>query len=200
MNNFQDLKNYIQENSNLISRTKSMLLAVDIIEKRFSGQSINIVETGTQRTDSHGGDGCSTSVWARIVKLLPGSHLWTVDLNAENIENCKVFTKDFSENITYVVGDSVEFLQRFDKPIHFLYLDSYDTGYDAEMRLACQHQLKEAESSIDKLLENSIILSDDAPDLVSGKVAYSVPFLLEKGFKVLWNNVELGQVALSKIE
>ena len=68
------------------------------------------------------------------------------------------------------------------------------------MRLACQHQLKEAESSIDKLLENSIILSDDAPDLVSGKVAYSVPFLLEKGFKVLWNNVELGQVALSKIE
>ena len=169
MNNFQDLKNYIQDNSNLISRTKSMLLAVEAIEKRFSGQSINIVETGTQRTDSHGGDGCSTSVWARIVKLLPGSHLWTVDLSAENIENCKIFTKDFSENITYVVGDSVEFLQRFDKPIHFLYLDSYDTGYDAEMRLACQHQLKEAESSIDKLLENSIILSDDAPDLVSGK-------------------------------
>lgn len=198
-NSFNELREYILRYKHLISRTESMIRAVNIIEKRFKGTPITIVETGCQRAFEHGGDGNSTSVFARIAKIT-NSHLYTVDINPSNIQKCSKYTKNYSDYITYTVDDSINFLQNFDKTINFLYLDSFDTGHDAEMRAACNHQLGEAVASLKNLTENSIILSDDAPDLVSGKVAYSVPFLLEKGFKILWNSVELGQVALSKTE
>lgn len=198
-NSFDELREYILRYKHLISRTNSMIHAVNLIEKRWNGKPINIVETGCQRAFEHGGDGNSTSVWARICKLT-NSHLWTVDISRENIEKCAGYTQNYNDFITYVIGDSVEFLKNFDKKIDFLYLDSYDTGYDEQMRAASRHQLAECVESLGKLNENSVILSDDAPDFTCGKVVYSVPFLLTNGFKVLWNSVELGQVALSKIE
>jgi len=128
------------------------------------------------------------------------SHLYTVDINPQNIQNCAEYTKNYSNFITYTVDDSINFLQKFDKPIHFLYLDSYDTGNGEKMRAACNHQLGEVVASLDKLTDDAIILSDDAATLDTGKVAYSVPLLREKGFKILWHSLELGQVALSKTE
>jgi len=198
-NSFDELREYILRYKHLISRTNSMIRAVNIIEKRFKNKLINIVETGCQRLFEHGGDGNSTSVFARIAKLME-SHLYTVDINPQNIQNCAEYTKNYSNFITYTVDDSINFLQKFDKPIHFLYLDSYDTGNGEKMRAACNHQLGEVVASLDKLTDDAIILSDDAATLDTGKVAYSVPFLREKGFKILWHSLELGQVALSKTE
>lgn len=203
MNNFNDLRAFIIGNKEYISRTESMVKLIDLVEKRFNGKPINIVETGTMRGHLgglwSGGDGCSSLVFARLAKIVNG-HFWTVDLSQQNINQCKIFTRDYEKYITYAAQDSIAFLRDFSHKIDVLYLDSYDTGYEEEMRAACRHQLEECRAVLDKLNEDSIILSDDAPTLDCGKVVYSVPFLRENGFKILWNSVELGQVALSKIE
>lgn len=202
INSLQELRTFIIENKQYFSRYLSFLKIIDLIESRFKDKPLNIVETGTMRGYNgqwSGGDGCSSLFWAILAKLTSG-HFWTVDISNNNIEECKKFTEQFSNYITYTVQDSIQFLRDFDKKIDILYLDSYDTGSDSQMVAACRHQLLECEVVLDKLNNNSIILSDDAPRLDIGKVAYSVPFLINNGYHVLYNSEELGQVALSKIK
>ena len=81
-------------------------------------------------------------------------------------------------------------LKYFNEKIDLLYLDSFD-GHDPIK--ASEHQLKEAESSIDKLHLNSLILLDDK----GTKTNLSIDFYKKNGFKVI--NETKNQILFSKI-
>jgi predicted O-methyltransferase YrrM len=155
------------------------------------GSLRTIVETGTTRQKHNWhGDGCSTIIYADFCAQFKNQkaspHVWTCDISKENIEMCKEVTKEYKEHITYVVDDSINFLSKFDDPIDFLYLDSYDASKGKDI-LASEHNLKEAKISIDKLHESSVILLDDSRvnGEKIGKGIYSIPYLKDNGWKLL---------------
>ena len=145
-----------------------------------------IVETGTTRgkikffffKKYNWKDGMSTIMFANYAEYI-GGHLHTCDISEDNIKSAKYFTKQFANNITYYVNDSLSFLSNFRKSIDILYLDSLD-GHNSD--LASKHQLNEAKIAVNKTHSNSLILLDDK----GSKTNLSVKFLLSKGFKVIF--------------
>ncbi len=138
----------------------------------------NFVETGTTRRFSSNpyetvGDGSMTRLFGEYVQR-HGGHIWTCDIESSHIENCKLATEEYKDSITYVVDDSINFLRNFREEIDFLYLDSVDGWHDA----ANDHQLKEIQSVIEILNENTIILLDD----LGSKTKLSIPFLKSRGW------------------
>lgn len=88
-----------------------------------------IVETGCQRLENDIGDGMSTSVFGELCRR-NGGKLYTVELSQKNLESCKSFTQQWSENIEYVSCDSVVWLgERRGLRADLLYLDSMDYDY-----------------------------------------------------------------------
>jgi predicted O-methyltransferase YrrM len=170
-------------------RDKTFYAALKIAHFR---KSKIFVETGTTRKIEidHHGDGASTVIFADFCNTFcPDGHIWTCDIEEKNIEICKEVTKEYQERIDYVVDDSLNFLSNFDKPIDFLYLDSFDAsnGLDEE---ASQHNLEEVKIVLEKLHDNSIILIDDCNvgtsiSQIKGKGIYSVPFLIDNGWRLL---------------
>ena len=144
-----------------------------------------IVETGTSRGKKkflffkrlNWKDGMSTLLFSEFAHLIKGE-LHSCDISEENINNAKDFTKKYSNNVNFYIEDSVVFLQKFNKKIDLLYLDSYD-GHDVE--LASKHQLREAKAVIDKLKNSSLILLDDK----GAKTLYSKAYFVKSGFKIL---------------
>lgn len=136
----------------------------------------NFVETGTTRRFSSDpqtmvGDGGMTRFFGEYVKIY-GGHIWTCDIEPSHIENCKLATEEYKQNITYVVDDSLNFLKSFDKEVDFLYLDSLDGDQPG----AHEHQLKEVENIYHRLTDNTIVLLDD----LGSKTNLSIPFLMKK--------------------
>ena len=156
----------------------------------------NIIETGTARGKKkfffinryNWKDGMSTLMFAEFAKFLNGM-LHTCDISADNIASAKKFTSEFSEFVTFYTMDSLDFLNRFNKKIDLLYLDSLD-GHDPIA--ASIHQLKEAEIAIKKLHTKSLILLDDK----GSKTNLSISFLLKNNFKKIYETDY--QVLLSK--
>lgn len=144
-----------------------------------------IVETGTSRgkkkffffNKMNWKDGMSTLMFAEFVNEINGE-LHSCDISKKNIESARSFTKRYSENTFFYVNDSVDFLNKFNKSIDLLYLDSFD-GHNVE--LASKHQLNEAKASINKLKPNSLVLLDDK----GAKTLYSLKFFNDKGFKII---------------
>lgn len=117
-----------------------------------------IVETGTlRREDSM--DGGSTILFGDYC-LTHEARLFTVDVDAGHLELSKRRTQEYAGVTTYVHGDSVEFLRGFTRPIHLLYLDSFD--YDENDPAPAQrHALKEIEAALPKLTPRACVLIDD---------------------------------------
>ena len=130
----------------------------------------------------------STPMFAEYANYFNGA-LHPCDISLENINAAKKFTKNYENKITYYNEDSLIFLQKFNKPIDLLYLDSLD-GHDTE--LASRHQLFEAEIAIKKLHDKSLILLDDK----GTKTNLSLDFFLENNFQILFETRY--QVLLSK--
>ncbi len=155
-----------------------------------------IVETGTSRgkikffflKKYNWKDGMSTPMFGSYAKYIKG-HLYTCDISEDNINKAKSFTKEFSEYISFHIDDSLSFLEKFDKSIDLLYLDSLD-GHNPE--LASKHQLSEAKIAINKLTRRSLILLDDK----GSKTNLSIDFLLKNKFKIIFETEY--QVLLSK--
>ena len=135
------------------------------------------VETGTSRgkikflffSKYNWKDGMSTLIFSEYVKNYNG-HLFTCDINPINIKNSKKF-------VTFVVDDSINFLNNFKNHIDFLYLDSLD-GQNPN---SSEHQLNEIEASYLKLHKNSLVLLDDK----GSKTKLSLSFMLKNNFKIL---------------
>jgi hypothetical protein len=140
--------------------------ALNLIHQgRLGGNGeIVIVETGTTRLPNDWGAGMSTVLFGDYLKRY-GGLLYTVDIEAKNIETCREVTKEFENNIEYVVSDSHDFLRDFKKGIDLLYLDSMDYPLKKEEGPVedCQkHQLKEYELAKAKLKSGwSVVLLDD---------------------------------------
>ena len=184
------LKNY---NNKKNIRFKSFEKTLQISNER---NLKNIVETGTSRGKTkffffrkfNWKDGMSTIMFAEYVKYKNGK-LYTCDISKKNIISAKKFTKKFEDFVQFHIGDSVKFLTNINIKIDLLYLDSFD-GHDAVK--ASEHQLREAEASIDKLHKNSLVLLDDK----GAKTNLSIDFYKKKGFKVI-NETE-NQILFSK--
>ncbi len=126
-----------------------------------------IVETGSARTHAIG-DGQSTFLFEKYLKLGPGGSLITVDLNPDATKFCnQELDPNFS---TAINGDSVEFLHRFGEymppeftSIDLLYLDSYDVDMLAPTESAVHH-IYELVAAKPFLREDSLVLVDDSPE------------------------------------
>ena len=156
----------------------------------------NIVETGTARGKTkffffnkyNWKDGMSTPMFADFAKYINGK-LHTCDISSENIKNAKAFTQDFAKYIKFYTMDSLIFLKEFNEKIDLLYLDSFD-GHDPVK--ASNHQLKEAQISLKKLHDQSLILLDDK----GSKTNLSINFFIKNHFKIIFETNY--QVLLSK--
>lgn len=149
-----------------------------------------LVETGTTRTpDNWAGDGQSTFVLGAWCQRFKG-RLWTCDLAPQAITTCRTITRAFKDHIEYNVGDSVEFLRKFDRPVDVLYLDSFDfpTTPDGDPNPSQDHAVKEAQAVLPRLHNQSIIIIDDCGLPHGGKGGKVVPFLMGEG----WHVVGLG--------
>jgi Methyltransferase domain len=148
-----------------------------------------IVETGTARLrGDYAGSGMATITFGAFC-MRYGKHLWTVDILPDAIALSKKMTIKFQNAITYVTGDSVEFLLDFPGKIDLLYLDSMDCPDDdsepERLRQAQEHQLRELKAAWDKLHERSIILLDDNDFANGGKTRLTNQFLDEQGWTCL---------------
>jgi len=158
------------------------------LELAYKRKLTNLVETGTSRGKKkllffnkyNWNDGMSTVIFGEYVFYMNGK-LFTCDISNDNIRSAKSFTKQFSENIEYIVDDSLNFLNKFTENIDLLYLDSFD-GHDKE--IASLHQLKEAKLSIKYLKKESIIFIDD----ILSKGKYSIDFFINNGFEIYFKS------------
>lgn len=144
-----------------------------------------IVETGTVRMKDDWGAGMSTLVLGDYAKT-NGAHLFTVDIDPANIALSEEVTKDFKDAITYVVSDSVKFLENFNQTIDFLYLDSmdcpeYDDEFSPRLQASQMHQRNELMAAWDKLHKGSVILLDDNDFTNGGKTRITKTELLQLG-------------------
>jgi len=133
-------------------------------------------------------DGMSTMIFSDYARFMNGN-LTTCDIEKKNIENAKKFVKKNLGYVKFVVDDSLNFLENFNKEIDFLYLDSLD-GQFAE---ASSHQLKEIKIAKNKLNKNGLVLLDDKGD----KTNLSINYMLENNFKIINETKE--QVLLSLV-
>jgi predicted O-methyltransferase YrrM len=137
-----------------------------------------IVETGTQRViDDRGG--CSTLLFGALCARYK-RRLITVDNDPVHMETSKKATEKYSDYITYVLRDSVEFLHDFNMPIDLLYLDSVDCPMPpTDATEAQKHNAHELVEAFRNLHENSLVLIDDNNFENGGKARLSKAILLQ---------------------
>ena len=155
-----------------------------------------IVETGCARgkrkffffSKKNWKDGMSTMIFSDYAKFVNGS-LTTCDIDNQNIKNARKFVGQNKRYVEFVVDDSLNFLNKVNKTIDFLYLDSLDGQFEN----ASKHQLEEIKIAINYLHKNSLVLLDDK----GSKTNLSVDFMLKNDLKIL--NETDQQVLLSFI-
>lgn len=161
-------------------RFKTTIYALYLLSKR---NAQIIVETGTARngTANCHGDGCSTIIFGEWASK-NNAHLYSVDINIENLLNAAKDLGDSKDFVDLVHSDSVEFLKNFNQNIDFLYLDSYD--YEAHNPLPSQqHHLNEIIAAYPWLTEKSVVMIDDCDLPNGGKGKLVIEYLLNKGWK-----------------
>ena len=121
----------------------------------------------------------STILFAEYVKLNKGQ-LWTCDIDARNIRNASRFLKDYNLHANLIVSDSLNFLEDFNETIDVLYLDSHDGNLPG----ANEHQLREAQISLNKINSNGLIMLDDK----GKKTELSIPFLISEGWEIIFES------------
>ena len=108
--------------------------------------------------------GAFTLIFADFIKNYSGGKLITIDISEKHMDNCKDFTKEFSDVIEYVVSDSVSYLKSLDKntvnSIDLLFLDSYDLNLEEPLPSQIHH-FRELLAVYDNLSSNILIAVDD---------------------------------------
>lgn len=145
----------------------------------------NIVETGCVRQVNDWGAGYSTVLFGEFCRAY-GGKLISVDNTSRHIEIARELTRPWSDLITFVESDSIDFLRHYSEEIDFLYLDSMDVPiYERENRVPCQiHCLEEFKAAERKLHKDSIVLIDDYFE-GDGKGRLLRGYLNSKGWKCI---------------
>jgi hypothetical protein len=137
--------------------------------RNLNKKELTIVETGTSAV---GVD--STTLFDKYIRKY-GGELYTVDINPQT----SLLNKHKWCNKTKpIISDSVEFLEKFDKEIDVLYLDSMDIDWLNPME-SMQHGLMELYKALPKMSKKSLILIDDTP-----KNSEWLPFRNETYYKL----------------
>jgi hypothetical protein len=172
------LKDRIKEHD---KRYDSFFIVLELLNQK---NAKILLETGTARCGESNfiGDGGSTVIfghWARD----HSSNLYSVDIDPRAVVEAQRATQEYSEFVNITCCDSVEFLEKFDKPVDFVYLDSYD--FDESNPCPSQnHHLREIIAIYPMLHENSIVMIDDCGLPHGGKCSLVIPYLLERGWKI----------------
>jgi len=147
-----------------------------------------LVETGVARRglSNSKGDGASTIVFGQWAKN-HDARLYSVDIDAEATAIAARSLADMNllDVVTLTTSDSVAYLESFDKPVDFLYLDSFDYHKtDLAVQAACQeHHLKEFQAIEHRLHDRSFVLIDDCHLPGGGKGKTVIDYMLQHG----WN-------------
>ena len=116
-----------------------------------------IVETGCARMENDYGAGMSSLIFGDFCNQY-NKKLYTIDISFENIETCKRITKDFSNYISYNIGDSITYLKNFNKKIDLLYLDSYDYNLGELLELyGGRENVNKAMEILNNMSENEVV-------------------------------------------
>lgn len=163
-------------------RYPSFQLALQLLDERGAK---TLVETGTARfgNQQFAGDGGSTIIFGDWANQHEAS-LYSVDNASAAIDQAKSATQPFAKHIQFVCSDTLQFLEKFDQPIDFIYLDSHE--YDCNQPLASQdHHLREIVSAYPALHEKSIVMIDDCDLPGGGQGKLAVEFLLDNDWKIV---------------
>ena len=186
----------------------------DLLKNTFSSiESPVFIEIGSER--GHG----STEHHASMCNRLNFQFI-TVDAYGPTTENARNIVKSHSDNFEAYNMLGEDYLRDFNSEIHVLYLDSFDLehmgdrteGVVASTRGSYSERgvelnntnchlahLNMAKNSIDKMAKNGIVFFDDVysgPPNWVGKGKTAIPFLLEKGYRIIDQNKE--QLILQK--
>ncbi|MEM7083820.1 MAG: class I SAM-dependent methyltransferase [Pseudomonadota bacterium] len=148
-----------------------------------------LVETGVARNglEKTKGDGASTIVFALWAKA-HDARLHTVDIDGGAIATAKTTLDSLhlTDCVKLHTSDSVAFLEAFDEPVDFLYLDSYDYHrHDTSIQQASQeHHLKEFKAIESRLHDGSFVLIDDCDLPAGGKGKLVIDYMLGRGWKM----------------
>lgn len=169
-------------------RYASFALAKELIKQR---QLYTWVETGTARNGATNciGDGCSTMVYSDFLTELNGE-LYSVDIDPNAINCAQQALRLAKDRVHFFVSDSITFLKEFDKPIDFLYLDSYDFDFNNPSPSQIHH-LKEIEAAYDKLHDNSVVMIDDCRLPHGGKGRLIIDYLIQRGWKKIFDGYQV---------
>lgn len=152
------------------------------------------VETGTIRSEEDwGGAGFFTYLCAAYAHRR-GGRLESVDLSPSNCRFSREWTAIFGDTVAVHERDSLAYLAEATGPFDVVYLDSLDTTEPNH----AEHALREAQLAERLVHDRSLIAFDDTPwnaGAFTGKGATAVPYLLERGWKVLYAGY---QVVLSR--
>lgn len=145
----------------------------------------NVLETGTIRAEEDwGGAGFFTYLMGAYLHHR-GGHLDSVDITDTHCRFATEWTKVFGDTVSVHCDDSLSYLSTFDRRVDVLYVDSLDT---TEPRHA-EHALAELRAIEQRLSNDSLIVFDDSPwhaGATVGKGAKAVPWLLDRGWEVLY--------------
>lgn len=172
---------FMEQYRKLIFRYPSFLAALLILVQRSDSRII--VESGCQRLPDDWGAGCSTTVFGHFCSEF-GGHLHTIDINAINLEFAKNTTTQYSNYITYHLGDSIEVLKKINTQIDLLYLDSLDYAVENYTEIQTHH-LNEFLSAKPFISAKTIILIDDNNLEGGGKGKLIKEHLLKKGWELI---------------
>ena len=200
-------------------RQNTFVKSFELIMKHINTQEIyNIVEFGTSRSYVNGdikgcldpnpiywhpdnpekwdwGAGVFTKVFSdNLIHNKCNFNLYTVDPDENAIKIVNTMIDDSIKNKVIIIKDySTNFLQNIKFKIDFLYMDHMESSEEA-----CKQHYIDAKYIVenDLMNSNSIILIDDCKTNSHNKSKYSIPYLLDNGFKLILNEY---QCLLTKI-
>lgn len=163
-------------------RYDSFQKALDLMEER---RVKVIVETGTARSGLYNfsEDSYSTLIfshWAQQHK----AKVYSVDNDSLAIAAAKEETYPYADSVDCVCADSVLYLNRFNQPIDFLYLDSFDYDFNNPDSFQ-RHHLREIIVAYPHLTKKSIVMIDDCALPGGGKGLLVIQYLLDRGWKIV---------------
>jgi hypothetical protein len=141
------------------------------------------------------GAGCFSLIFG-----LEGYEITTVDIISDHINRCKLMTDSLQIKCNHIISDSLEFLKNTNKKYHLIYLDTGDVW---PREPTATLQLKETQIIHNRglLHKNGYILLDDVKNKTPfdlgeanyeflAKSKYSIPYLLEKQYKLIFEGYQ----------
>lgn len=140
-----------------------------------------IVETGCVRAyNDWQGAGASTPIFARFAQM-KGGKFTSIDNDFNHVTFAKNMLHSYSLPGEVICERGSTAIAKFDK-IDLLYLDSMDTEHEAH----ADCNLEEFQAAEKALHKNSLVLIDDTPSLTWGKGTKTIPYALERGWRILY--------------